>query len=51
MTGLGVAAGGLTGAPDPIPAVVPRRNAQVGDDAYLHQNIAFRGNFNVNAPC
>jgi hypothetical protein len=34
-----------------FPAVVPRRNAQVGDDSYLQLNIALRGNFNVNAPC
>src|SRR5208283_1270288 len=34
-----------------VPAVVPRRNAQVGDDSYLQLNIALRGNFNVNASC
>ena len=33
-----------------VPAVVPWRNAQVGDDSYLQLNIALRGKFNVNAP-
>jgi hypothetical protein len=33
-----------------IPALVPRRNARVGDDSYFQLHIALRGNFNVNAP-